>query len=145
MPYLEKICIVNVTGEELRKIVGTVQTVGKYFYPSSQLKQTIKINSLGIKNLTNLELYVNDTAVPINDSKIYTMASSLFVLSETSGEDFAKGDSYKIIHDKAINNKIECSNITIDEEISKYFKGKGIIDLSNKVDKNKPRIVKIVE
>ena len=145
MPYLEKICTVNVTGEELRKIVGTVQTVGKYFYPSSQLKQTIKINSLGIKNLTNLELYVNDTAVPINDSKIYTMASSLFVLSETSGEDFAKGDSYKIIHDKAINNKIECSNITIDEEISKYFKGKGIIDLSNKLDKNKPRIVKIVE
>ena len=43
MPYLDKICTVNVTGEELKKIVGTVQSVGKAFYPSSNLKQTIQI------------------------------------------------------------------------------------------------------
>ena len=29
MPYLDKICTVNITGEELKKIVGTVQSVGK--------------------------------------------------------------------------------------------------------------------
>ena len=69
----------------------------------------------------------------------------MYVLSETSGEDFAKGESYKIIHKKAINNEISCSKITIDIEMSEYFKGKGIIDLSNKVDPKRPRIVKLVE
>ena len=47
MPYLDKICTVNVTGEELKKIVGTVQSVGKVFYASSNLKQTIQIDKYG--------------------------------------------------------------------------------------------------
>ena len=38
------------------------------------------------------------------------MASSKYVLSETSGEDFAIGESYKIIHENAINNEIKCSD-----------------------------------
>ena len=37
MPYLDKICTVNVTGEELKKA----------FYPSSNLKQTIQIDKYG--------------------------------------------------------------------------------------------------
>ena len=141
MPYLDKICTVNITGEELKKIVTTVQSVGKAFYPSSNLKQTIQIDNSGSKKVTNVEIYINGTATEIDDKKIYKMASSLFVLSETSGEDFAKGDSYKVIHEKAINNKINCSNITIDNEMSEYFKGKGTIDISNKVDPKKPRII----
>ena len=145
MPYLDKICTVDVTGEELKKIVTTVQSVGKAFYPSSNLQQTIKINKSGNKTVTDLKIYVDGKATSIDDSKIYKMASSMFVLSETSGEDFAKGDSYKVIHDKAINNKVKCSKRTIDDEMSEYFKGKGVIDLSNKVDPNKPRIIKIVE
>ena len=145
MPYLDKICTVNVTGQELKKIVGTVQSLGKAFYPSSNLKQTIKIDKSGKKKVTNIEIYINGTATPIDDTKIYKMASSMYVLSETSGEDFAKGESYKIIHKKAINNEISCSKITIDIEMSEYFKGKGIIDLSNKVDPKRPRIVKLVE
>ena len=145
MPYLDKICTVNVTGEELIKIVTTVQSLGKAFYPSSNLKQTIKIDKSGNKTVTNVEIYINGTATPIDDKKIYKMASSMFVLSETSGEDFAKGESYKVIHDKAINNEISCSKITIDIEMSEYFKGKGIINLSNKVDPKRPRIVKLVE
>ena len=72
------------------------------------------------------------------------MASSMYVLSETSGEDFAKGKSYEIIRKKAIDKKVECSSKTIDEEMAEYFKGKGTIDLSKKVDPEKPRI-KIVE
>ena len=145
MPYLDKICTVNVTGEELKKIVTTVQSLGKAFYPSSNLKQTIKIDSSGKKKVTNVEIYINGTATPIDDKKIYKMASSMYVLSETSGEDFAKGESYKIIHKKAINNEVICSKRTIDEEMSEYFKGKGTIDLSNKVDPKRPRIIKLVE
>ena len=82
-------------------------------------------------------------ATPIEDDKIYKMASSKFVLSENSGEDFAKGDSFKIIHDKAVNNKIICSERTIDDEMSEYFKGKGIIDINKNVDPLRPRIIKI--
>ena len=32
MPYLDRICTVNVTGEELKKIVSTVQSKGKGFW-----------------------------------------------------------------------------------------------------------------
>ena len=144
MPYLDKICTVNVTGEELKDIVGTVQTVGKNFYPSSNLKQTLRINKDGKKEIVNIELYVNGELKEIENDKIYKMASSLYVLSETSGEDFAKGKSYEIIHKKAVDKKVECSTKTIDEEIAEYFKGKGTINLSKKVDPEKPRI-KIVE
>ena len=109
MPYLDKICTVNITGEELKKIVGTVQSVGKNFYPSSNLKQSLKIGQDGKKEMVNIELYVNGELKQIEDEKIYKMASSMYVLSETSGEDFAKGDSYEIIHKKAIEKKITCS------------------------------------
>ena len=145
MPYLDKICTVDVTGEELKKIVGTVQSIGKNFYPSSGLKQTIKIDSLGNKIVTDIEIYVNDEPVPIEDDKYYKMASSLYVLSETSGEDFAKGDSYKIIYEKVVNHEVECSERTIDDDMAEFFKGRGTIDLSNKVSKENPRIIKIDE
>ncbi len=145
MPYLDKICTVDVTGEELKKIVGTVQSVGKNFYPSSNLKQTLKINKEdGKKEIVSIELYVNGELKQIEDNKIYKMASNKFVLSESSGEDFAKGESYEIIHNKAINNKIICSKRTIDDEISEYYKGKGTIDISKYLDPLKPRI-KILE
>ena len=144
MPYLDRICTVNVTGEELKTIVGTVQA-GKSFYPSSNLKQTIKIDSQGNKEVINIEIYVDDEPTPIEDDEIYKMASSMYVLSETSGEDFAKGESYRIIREKAINNEVQCSNKTIDEEIAEFFRGRGTIDLSDKVNPERPRIVKIFE
>ena len=144
MPYLDKICTVDVTGEELKKIVSTVQSVGKNFYPSSNLKQSLKIDKDGKKEMVNVELYVNGEVKQIENNKIYKMASSMYVLSETSGEDFAKGESYEIIHKKAIEKKVTCSTKTIDVEMAEYFKGKGTIDLSKKVDPEKPRI-KIVE
>ena len=144
MPYLDKICTVNVTGEELKKIVGTVQSVGKNFYPSSNLKQSLRIDKEGKKEMVKIELYVNGEPKEIENDKIYKMASSMYVLSETSGEDFAKGESYDIIHKKALDKKVSCSTKTIDEEMAEYFKGKGTVDLSKKVDPEKPRI-KIVE
>ena len=126
--------------KRLKKIVGTVQSVGKSFYPSSNLKQSLKINKEGKKEVVKIELYVNGQLKEIVDDKIYKMASSMYVLSETSGEDFAKGESYEIIHKKAIDKKVICSNKTIDEEMAEYFKGKGVVDLSKKVDPKKPRI-----
>ena len=95
--------------------------------------------------LQTLKYILTINPLPINDTQIYKMASSLFVLSETSGEDFAEGDCFNIIHEKAVNKEVTCSNISIDEEMSRYFKGKGVIDLSKKVNPNKPRIIQIVE
>jgi len=140
MPYLDKICTVDVTGEELKKIVSTVQSVGKNFYPSSNLKQSLKIDKDGKKEMVNIELYVNGEVKQIENDKIYKMASSMYVLSETSGEDFAKGESYEIIHKKAIEKKVTCSTKTIDVEMAEYFNGKGTVDLSKKVDPKRPRI-----
>ena len=146
MPYLDRICLIEITGEELKKIVGTVQSLGKSFYPTSSLRQTIKIDSItGNKTVTNIELYINDEPIPIEDERKYIMASSKYVLSETSGDDFRKGDAFKIIHEKAINHEIECSERTLDDEIAEFFKGRGNIDLSNKVSAESPRIIKIIE
>ena len=146
MPYLDRICVIEITGEELKKIVGTVQSLGKSFYPTSSLRQTIKIDSItGNKTVTNIELYINDEPIPIEDERKYIMASSKYVLSETSGDDFRKGDAFKIIHEKAINHEIECSERTLDDEIAEFFKGRGNIDLSNKVNPESPRIITIIE
>ena len=145
MPYLDRICTVNITGIELKRIINTVQVLGKYFYHTSKLKQTIKIDRSGNKTLTNLEILEVGKYVPIDDNKIYKMASSKYILSDTSGEDFTKGDAFKIINKKYKEKKIKCSNITMDLDISEYFKGKGILDLSNKVDVKSPRIIKIYE
>ena len=145
MPYLDRICAVNLTGIEVKKIINTVQVFGRYFYPTSKLRQTIKIDKSGNKNLTNLEILINGKYEQFDDNKLYKMASSKYILSETSGEDFAKGDAFKIINKKFIDKKIQCSNITIDLDISKYFEGKGILDLSKKVDPKNPRIIKIYE
>ena len=145
MPYLDRICTIDITGEELKKIVGTVQSVGKSYYPSSSLKQTINIDDLGNKNVTKIEIYVNDEPIPIEDERVYKMASSMYVLSETSGEDFAKGESFKIIHEKAINHEIKCSDRTMDDEMAEFFKGRGTIDLSSKFNPEKPRIIEIIE
>ena len=145
MPYLDRICTVNLTGIEVKKIINTVQVFGRYFYPTSKLRQTIKIDKSGNKNLTNLEILINGKYEQFDDNKLYKMASSKYILSETSGEDFAKGDAFKIINKKFIDKKIQCSNITIDLDISKYFEGKGILDLSKKVDPKNPRIIKIYE
>ena len=145
MPYLDRICTIDITGEELKKIVGTVQSAGKSYYPSSSLKQTINIDDLGNKNVTKIEIYVNDEPIPIEDERVYKMASSMHVLSETSGEDFAKGESFKIIHEKAINHEIKCSDRTMDDEMAEFFKGRGTIDLSSKFNPEKPRIIEIIE
>ena len=145
MPYLEKICTIDITGEELKKIIGSVQTIGKIFYPSSKLKQSFKIDKNGNRTLINLELYVDGKIIEIDDNKIYEMASSKYILSETSGDDFAKGVSYEIIHSKYLENKIKCSDKTIDIDLANYFRGKGTVNLSNKVDPNNPRIVKFFE
>ena len=146
MPYLDRICLIEITGEELKKIVGTVQSLGKSFYPTSSLRQTIKIDSItGNKTVTNIELYINDEPIPIEDERKYIMASSKYVLSETSGDDFRKGDAFKIIHEKAINHEIECSERTLDDEIAEFFKGRGNIDLSTKVNPESPRIITIIE
>ena len=144
MPYSDKLCTIQLTGEEIKKIVGTIQIIGKIFYPSSNLKQTIKIDKDGKKELINVEIYINGKPTPIDDNKIYKMSSSKFVLSENSGEDFSKGKAYEIIYNKFINHEITCSDRALYEEMSEYFKGKGVIDISKNVDLQKPRI-KIVE
>ena len=89
--------MVNITGEEVKKIINTEQTSGTIFYPSIRLEQTNKIDKLGKKTLTKLEIYSNGSYTLIEYNKIYKIASSKYVLFESSGEDFAKGESLKII------------------------------------------------
>ena len=107
IPYSGELCVTEVTGEELIKIVEKVQT-GKYtFQPTSGLKQTIKISSSGKKEVVNIEIYKDGKAIPIIKDKIYKMSSNSIVLSEGSFDDFRNKQCQDIIMDKLNKKKVK--------------------------------------
>jgi len=143
-PYDKYLCITELTGKELIKIIKIVQVGKRGFYPSSGLKQTIKIkNDTGniIKEVINVQMYKNGKVVEIEQNKIYSLASNNLILSEESKDDFAALNSLKIIQDKFRKNKIKCSKNNVYVDVMNYFKNKKVVDLSKEVDMTKQRIV----
>ena len=143
-PRGNHLCTTELTGEEIIKMIKTVQIGKKGFYPTSGLKQTIKVNK-DKKKVVKIQLYVNGSLVDIDKKKLYTLSSNNVVLSKESKEEFAEKESLEIIQDKYNKNKINCKENYIYIEIANYFKNKGMVDLSKEVDISKPRIEIIEE
>ena len=141
IPYSGKLCVTEVSGEELITIIKNAQ-IGKYiFQPTSGLRQTIKINDSGKNEVINVEIYENGEVVPINRNKIYKMSSSSIIFSEASFDDFASKEVLDIIKDKLKNKKIKCSNNELNLEILNYLQNKKIIDVNKEVNNLYQRIV----
>lgn len=143
-PYDKYLCTTELTGKELIKIIKIVQVGKRGFYPSSGLKQTIKIkNDTGniIKEVVNVQMYKNGNVVEIDENKAYSFASNNLILSEESKDDFAALNSLKIIQDKFRKNKIKCSKNNVYVDVMNYFKNKRVVNLSKEVDMTKQRIV----
>jgi 2',3'-cyclic-nucleotide 2'-phosphodiesterase (5'-nucleotidase family) len=143
-PYDKYLCTTELTGKELIKIIKVVQVGKRGFYPSSGLKQTIKIkNDTGniTKEVVNVQMYKNGNVVEIEENKVYSLASNNLILSEESKDDFAALNSLEIIQDKFRKNKIKCSKNNVYVDVMNYFKNKKVVDLSKEVDMTKQRIV----
>ena len=140
MPYENYICITEITGNEIFKMIKTVQNGKRGYQPTSGLKQFIKIKN-GKKEVIDVQIYKNGKAINIDKNKVYTLSSNNYVLSEENEDEFHNKDFLDIIKDKKRNNKIHCSKTNAYIELMKYFRGKVVVDLSKEVDMTKSRIV----
>ena len=155
----EKLCIAEITGNELLTIIKNVQ-VGKFaYYPTSGLKQYIEIDKKGKKRVTDVKIYVegNNTNInntnrnnttslilePIIKNKTYIMASTRYLLSEESGDDFRIKKVLRIIQNKFKSNKIKCEKVDLGVLLVNYFQEKKIVNITKEVNLSNPRIVTI--
>ena len=140
IPYSGQLCTVNITGNELKKIIKNVQIGKNSYHPTSGIKQYIKINTEGKKEVVDVKIYDdNNNLNKIDINKIYTMATNDIVLSEDSFDDFRQKDVLDIIKNKLNNNLVKCSDKDMNQILYEYFLEKKIINI-NEVDK-KERIV----
>ena len=160
----EKLCVMEITGSELLTIIKTVQEGKLAYYPTSGLKQFISIDKKGKRKITDVKIYTevnitsnntntNDTNitnntnltyfdyVPINKEKSYIMASTSYLLSEESGDDFRTKKILRIIQNKYQSNKIKCEKINLGELLVNYFQQKQIVNITEEADLNNRRIV----
>jgi len=142
IPYSGLLCTVDITGNELITIIKKSQ-IGKISYnPTSGLKQYIKINKEGKKEIINVEIYDKENRIQkIEANKIYKMASNDIVLCEDSFDDFRQKEILEIINNKLQKNMVKCSDKDLNIILYEYFKGKKIIDLKELTEDKKERIV----
>ena len=142
MPRENYLCVTEIAGKELKRIIIEIQKGQRGFQPTSGLKQYVKINSSNEKEIIDVKLYNKKNEVEeIDENKIYSLASNNFVLSKYCEKEFAVRDFLDFIRDKEKKGKIKCSKKLIYVEIMNYFKNKGIIDINKDVDMTKKRIV----
>ena len=146
MPHENHICVTEIYGKEIKKMIKAVQKGQRGFKPTSGLKQFVKINSNKEKEIIDIKLYNNKNEIEeIDDEKIYILSSNNFVLSEFCEKEFAEKDSFDVIKDKLNKGKIKCSKANTYVEIMNYFRNRGIIDAGKDVDMSKKRIVFVNE
>ena len=68
MPYENYICITEITGNEIFKMIKTVQNGKRGYQPTSGLKQFIKIKN-GKKEVIDVQIYKNGKAINIDKIK----------------------------------------------------------------------------
>ena len=138
----EKLCITEITGEELLTIIKKVQTGAHAFQATSGLMQTIKIKKSGKKKVIDVKLYLNGSEpVPVDKNKTYIMSSNNYILSEQCGEDFKVKEVYSIIQDKFKKNKIKCEQVDLGLLLVNYFHEREKINITEEVNMTRPRIV----
>ena len=139
-------------------IITNVQ-IGKYsYYPTSGLKQVVQIDKKGKRKIVDVKIYMegnitnnstNNTNIttteliltPIIKNKTYIMASTSYLLSEESGDDFRVKKVLRIIKEKFKSNKIKCEKTDLGLLLVNYFQDKEIVNISKEVNLSNPRII----
>ena len=101
MPRENYLCVTEIAGKELKRIIIEIQKGQRGFQPTSGLKQYVKINSNDEKEIIDVKLYNKKNEVEeIDENKIYSLASNNFVLSKYCEKEFAVRDFLDFIRDK---------------------------------------------
>ena len=137
MPYGNKLCSINLSGEELIKILKIAQIGQCAYYSTSGLMEKILIRKNNTKEVVDIKMYDGSE---IEKNKVYRVAGTDFILSETGGNDFEKPEILEIIRPKLKTNLFECSKELMYIEIGNYFRYKNEVDLRKYVNKKRPRI-----
>ena len=69
------------------------------------------------------------------------MASTSYLLSEESGDDFRIKKVLRIINEKFKSNKIKCEKKDLGVLFVDYFKAKEIVNISKEFNSSNPRII----
>ena len=143
MPRENYLCVTEIKGKEIKKMIRAIQKGERGFQPTSGLKQYVKLDHKNkSKEIVDIKLYNKKNEIEeIDDDKIYILSSNNFVLSEFCEYEFAVKDSLDVIKDLVNKGKIKCSKEKAYVEIMHYFNNKGIIDINKDVDMTKKRIV----
>ena len=123
-------------------MIKKVQTGENAFHPTSGLKQYIKINKEGKKEILNVEIYDKENkANKIDINKNYILASTDNIFNEDSFDDFQQKDVLNIINNKLKKNLVKCSDIYLNQILYDFFLKKQIIDLSTIANDKNERII----
>ena len=79
--------------------------------------------------------------MPINKDKTYIMASTSYLLSEESGDDFRIKKILRIIQNKYQSNKIKCEKMSLGELLVDYFQKKQIVNITEETSLTNKRII----
>ena len=77
----------------------------------------------------------------IEKNNTYIMASTSYLLSEESGDDFRSKKVLRIINEKFKSNKIKCEKTELGDLFVNYFKAKEIVNISQELNLFNPRII----
>ena len=99
------------------------------------------VEEKNIMNGTNCSNSSNIIEVPIIKNKTYIMASNSYILSEQSGDDFRDKKVLRIIQNKFKSNKIKCEKVELGVLLVNYFHDKEVVNISQEINLNYPRIV----
>ena len=142
IPYSGLLCTVNLTGGDILGMIKKVQSGENAFHPTSGLKQYVKINKEGKKEILNVEIYDKDNKPnKIDINKNYILASTDNIFNEDSFDDFQQKDVLNIIKNKLKKNLVKCSDKYLNQILYDFFLKKQIIDLSTIANDKNERII----
>ena len=125
-PFSNQIVSFEMTGEELTKLIKTIQSGTKNFYQTSGIKQYFK---QGTYELTKLLLF---DGTPIDNSKTYKIGAIDFLMP-LYGDDFSSVKSWY-----QPRGLVEFGDFT--EQAVAYFENLKVVDNSRFYDENNKRI-----
>ena len=142
IPYSGLLCTVNLTGGDILGMIKKVQSGENAFHPTSGLKQYVKINKEGKKEILNVEIYDKDNKPnKIDINKNYILASTDNIFNEDSFDDFQQKDVLNIINNKLKKNLVKCNDKYLNQILYDFFLKKQIIDLSTIANDKNERII----
>ena len=127
------LCTFTMTGKEIKRMMGFLQTGEKKYYLTEGLKQTISRNERGEYYLSDLKLFDGYMETELMLEEKYTVSTIEYLIKE-GGNDFKKILNWYTPTD------LDCSYGDIGDLIEKYLKAQKIVDVRKYKDENNPKI-----